>query len=435
MAHASEGGRVLGAAAPQAAKRGASDGLPRLWVRGLALVLACAAVVILGREVVATALSKHDAVARPAVVLAWNGNDGAALVSQAEHRLAVAPAIAPVDDVKQLAARALARSPLEVGAVRLLALTAERGGDADRAERLMTIAGRRSLRDGPTHAWLFDHWFRRQAWTKAFTHADILLRTHPQVAPAIDPSLVSAVSVMPEARHALALRLAPGPFWRARFLPDLAQSEADTGPLLSMLADLQRLGAKLSDDELSGVLMPLVGKHQFEEAYLIWTQSLPPKALATLANIYDPDFDGRPGPPPFNWKFNQPSGGAVEIAPAPGGGGERALSIHLYEPPTDVLASQLIVLPPGHYRLAGRALAEGDGSPGTAWSVRCDGGAATAQISPTGAAGRWTEASAVFEVPQEGCPAQWLELRSTPGATFQGSGIWWDKLVINRQDG
>ncbi len=430
MSSGPAGGRAR-AAQPQASPSTQARAATPLWLRGALVVVGIAGTLFLGRQVLSTAIAKSDAPTRPDVALTWRPQDSAALVAEADRDLAIAKSQGDVAHVRSLAAQALNRSPVEVGAVRLLALATERQGDASRAAQLMMIAGRRSARDGPAQAWLFDYWFKRGDWARAYTHADLLLRTHPQVTKQLDPSLASAAAADPEARRQLESRLAQGPFWRNAFLSDLAQSNPDPGLLLALVTDLDRSGAKLSDEELGDVLNPLVQRHLYDEAYLAWTQSLPPKALSHLANIYDPDFEGAAGPPPFNWAFHQPNGGAVEIAKAPHGR-SHVLAVHLYEAPTQPLAVQLLNLPPGHYALAGQSLSDAGGSTGMEWTVRCEGGAVTARISPAGAAGQWTRAAADFDVPDNGCPAQWLELKTIAGASFQGGGVWWDNLSINR---
>ena len=302
------GGR-LGAASPQTGESKSFDRARSLWLKAAFLLLACATVLYLGRQVVSIAVAKDQAATDPAAALASRPHDSAALEGLGERLLSTAKAPADVARVRDLAVSALDRSPLEVGAVRLLALVADRQGQADRAARLMTIAGARSERDGPAQAWLFDYWARRHNWPRAFEHADLLLRTHPQVTRQLDPTLEAAVIADPAARTALTARLAGAPFWREQFLSDLAQSNADPAPLLGMLNELNRPSAKLSNEEFEEVLVPLVNRHLYDEAYLTWVQSLPPKALSTLGNVYDPDFDGLPGAAPFNWTLHQPNGG------------------------------------------------------------------------------------------------------------------------------
>ncbi len=431
MTTAPVGGRLEAAAAQSGDIRPRIGARP-LWLKATVLVLACAASLYLGGQIVSIAVAKDQAATDPGQALRWRPYDSAALEGAGERLLSAAQTTSDTARVRDLAARALDRSPLEVGAVRLLALAADRTNEGDRALQLMTIAGRRSERDGPAQAWLFDYWFKHHDWPRAFKHADLLLRTHPQVTKQLDPTLEAAAVADPAARRELTRRLEDAPFWREVFLSDLAQSGADPAPLLAILTDLNRANAKLSNEELEAVLVPLVNRHLYDEAYLTWTQSLPPKALTTLGNVYDPDFDGLPGAPPFNWALHQPNGGAVEIARAPAGDRGHALAVHLYDAPTQALAVQLINLPPGRYVLTGQSLSDAGGLTGLDWTVRCDGGAVIARLSPAGPAGRWTPGAVTFETPRTGCPAQWLELVAEPGATFQGAGVWWDRLAINR---
>jgi hypothetical protein len=402
------------------------------WLRALVLLLAGVAVLYLGRQALSVALAK-DRVSDPTAALAARAHDSAALAAESERTLAGHDTPAGAAEARSLAAAALDRSPLEVGAIRILALAAQREGQSDRALALMTIAGRRSARDGPAQAWLTDYWYRHADWPKAMLHADLLLRTHPLVSKDLDGPLAAAATTDPAARKALIERLAMGPSWRDVFLHDMASANTDPAALLGVLNDLRRAHATLSNDELVDVLMPLVNRRLYDEAYLTWTQSIPPKALRSLGNVYDPNFKRLPGPAPFNWSFQQPNGGAVEITPAPNGGGGNALAVHLYETPAQPLATQLIALPSGRYVLTAQVLTDSGDAGGTAWSIRCaEGGVPIATISPSGNMGRWSSGSATFDVPQSNCHAQWLELRGQPDGAFRGAGVWWRGLAVNR---
>jgi hypothetical protein len=135
------------------------------------------------------------------------------------------------------------------------------------------------------------------------------------------------------------------------------------------------------------------------------------RALQTWARLsgerpalgpFNPAFARSPAPPPFNWQFPQSADGVAE----PDGKG--GLTVLYYGRERAVLARQLIVLPPGAYRLAMRV--EGGGSAGLLrWSVRCaDGDAIIALVPLPVGAGAGT-----VQVP-DGCAAQWLELEGTP---------------------
>ena len=401
------------------------------WLKLAVLAAACAATLYLGRQVVSVAVAKDAALTDPNRALAWRPHDSTALETAGEQAFDAAKTPADFARARGFAVRAVDRSPLDVGAVRLLALSAEHEGEAQRTLALMTIAGRRSERDGPAQAWLFDYWFNRRDWRRAFKHADLLLRTHPQATKQVEPALEAAAVADPAARRALTLRLDAAPWWRESFLSSLAQSDNDPSALLAIMTDLNAARAKLSNEELEEILIPLVHRHLYDEAYLTWTQSLPPKALGELGNIYDPDFNGLPGAAPFNWALHQPNGGAAEIASLQQGDRGHALGVHLYDAPTQPLAVQLLNLPPGRYQLSGQSLSEASAA-GLEWTVRCDGGQVIARLSTAAVAGRWTRAAVSFEAPQTGCAAQWLELVAEPGASYQGSGVWWDKLAINR---
>jgi hypothetical protein len=106
------------------------------------------------------------------------------------------------------------------------------------------------------------------------------------------------------------------------------------------------------------------------------------------------------------------SAGVAERSPG------RGLEISYYGRERAALASQLIVLGPGRYRLSFRAEgdATGQGSK-LAWLVTCNTGAGAQLLEvPLQRVGAAPKAiAAAFTVPASGCPAQWLRLTGLPG--------------------
>ena len=81
------------------------------------------------------------------------------------------------------------------------------------------------------------------------------------------------------------------------------------------------------------------------------------------------------------------------------------------------LATQLLRLAPGGYRLAMRV----DGpsrANGLAWNILCVPGNNALLSLPLGTVGRGS-ISGAFAVPEAGCPAQTLELRGRPGESSE----------------
>jgi hypothetical protein len=140
--------------------------------------------------------------------------------------------------------------------------------------------------------------------------------------------------------------------------------------------------------------------------------------------IYDPSFRGLDAPPPFNWSLTSST---VGLAEREGGG----LHVLFYGQNDGVLARQLLLLPPGSYRLR-FTLGEGGVHPESlSWSIRCDksvSALSSADIVAT-AAGGWS-----FEVPPD-CPAQWLELTARSEDISQQSDVTIGRLKLDRSNG
>ena len=88
------------------------------------------------------------------------------------------------------------------------------------------------------------------------------------------------------------------------------------------------------------------------------------------ATIFDPDFKNRVAPQPFAWTLTSSNVGLAERGP---GGGLRVI---YYGQEDGVLASQLLLLKPGRYRLTMRAGGDPQRSRSLVWTVTCAGSAA-----------------------------------------------------------
>jgi hypothetical protein len=125
--------------------------------------------------------------------------------------------------------------------------------------------------------------------------------------------------------------------------------------------------------------------------------------------VYDGGFEGRPGLPPFNWRLNSSNTGVAEIDKG------KSLEVEYYGRADSELATQLLALAPGSYRLSFHA--EGD-LKGPAhriiWRVECLDGKTTLLSLPLANityAGR--NVATAFAVPAS-CPGQWLKLIGEP---------------------
>src|SRR5581483_8764729 len=116
-------------------------------------------------------------------------------------------------------------------------------------------------------------------------------------------------------------------------------------------------------------------------------------------------FSDRTSPPPFNWTLTSSTVGLAERQP----GGR--LHVLFYGQEDGFLASELLLLTPGAYRLSMQLLGDPSRAHNLNWSIWCDkAGEPIASITLDAAAALgWR-----FEVPKA-CPAQWLKLSGVSG--------------------
>jgi len=160
----------------------------------------------------------------------------------------------------------------------------------------------------------------------------------------------------------------------------------------------------------------LVGSGDFQRAYLAWINFLPENALSGIAFVYDGDFAGLPGPPPFNWRlFSEGSGNAemVRKSNLPQG---TALEANYFSEQPATLAEQTIVLEPGSYVFSYSVTASRDGDigGGLGWSLRCLDKQSRELLRSGLLPTQPTRVDVRFVVPA-GCVAQKLSLVGTSG--------------------
>jgi hypothetical protein len=179
-------------------------------------------------------------------------------------------------------------------------------------------------------------------------------------------------------------------------LVSLAADAANADTVLA-LANPGRAGP--SSPWLAPLLESLVKAGEFAKARQVWS-TVAHVGLDREALLYDPAFTQRDAPPPFNWTLTSSTLGFAERLR---GGG---LHVIFYGQEDGALASQLLVLAPGRYRLT--TTASGTPTNGNAlhWALTCAGAREPfASIPLTAAiAGAWS-----FVVPA-GCAGQRLEL-------------------------
>lgn len=145
----------------------------------------------------------------------------------------------------------------------------------------------------------------------------------------------------------------------------------------------------------------LVKSGDYDRAYRTWARfaGLPGQPGPKLFN---PDFARSSAPPPFNWQLLNGAAGVAE--PAVGGG----LNVLYYGREEAVLASQLLLLKPGHHRLIFSTQGAGPALGQLSWALVCLPGANRIGNEALAAG------AATFSIPVSKCSAQELQLRGEP---------------------
>lgn len=380
-------------------------------------------------------LGMADQLARelPFKALGWRANHPGALVRAAEQSVAQQPA-----EARELALAALRADPLEGRAYRVLGQLAEAAGDERQAVRLFALAATRSPRDLPTHLWLEQHYLRAGKLVPALRHVDLSLRVQPQTQ-AVQYPLLTRLAAVPQAQADLGQLLARRPPWRENFVSTLCRDAPDSVAITPLMNQLRLAPGGLSAGELAAWLERLGRDQRWAEAYLTWAAALPVVQQSGLGNLFNGGFESDPSNSGFDWRFERVPGAYIERLPGAGVIGSYALRISFEERRVPFHhVRQLMALPPGRYRLEGRARADGLRSErGLVWSVLClDHGNAVASTTPLSGNTPWRPFSVSFELPAGSCGGQWLQLDVPARIAAEqriGGRAWFDDLRIVRE--
>lgn len=326
----------------------------------------------------------------------------------------------------QAALDGLGRAPLAYEPFLLGGVAALLEKDNAPAERMLAEARHRNPRARIPRLLLLDRYLRTGRVEQAAQEITVLTRLVPEANKVLIPELAK-FAISPETRPALERVLRSNPEIRGAILYQLATTGADPN-LVFGLAGKQAATPPGAEPEpwQAKILDALVARGEVQRARGLWTRLLPAAPPAGQA-LYDPDFRGLPGPPPFNWLLTSNNAGIAERA-KPG-----ALEVEYYGRLPAKLASQLLVLGPGRYRLSFRATGDAPASDESlGWTLTCVPGAqtiATLPIGKTSYAG--TPIRGDFAVPA-GCAAQRLELIGKPTEFPATTSLSLSQLRLNR---
>jgi hypothetical protein len=283
----------------------------------------------------------------------------------------------------------LAPEPFLVGGVE-----ASTAGDEVTARLAFAAAQRRDPRSLPAAYFLANYYLQLGKAVEGLNQTALLARLTPQGAEALAP-FIAAYARNPANWRTIRAMLRTQERLEDAVLTALAPDPIGAEAILAIAGADHR---RPTSPWLRPLLESLVARGEYARARAIW--SLVTGAGRSGQLLYDPGFRDRQSPPPFNWQLTTSPVGLAERQ-----AGNR-LHLIFYGNEDGALASQLLLLPPGHYRLQ-MQLAGSASQPETLrWSIRCDkssGPLATMRLDQAAARGF------AFDIPT-GCAAQWLEL-------------------------
>ena len=277
---------------------------------------------------------------------------------------------------------------------------AEINGDPSRAERLFLAARYRDPRAQGARYFLADRYLRTNRILPGLVELAALARLSEKASQPLIPALAAYArtpGVITELRRFFEF----DPALRDSTLALLAD-DSRNAPLILSLAPEALKGAAPADWH-GRLIQSLINDGDYAGADVLWSR------IAGVANrglLFNPQFRVSSAPPPFNWIFTT---GAAGVAEPSGSGG---LDVIYYGRAEVTLASQLLRLAPGGYRLAMRVEGPSQAS-GLAWTILCVPSNEALLQLPLGTVGKGSVAGA-FAVPAADCPAQSLELRGRP---------------------
>jgi hypothetical protein len=384
-------------------------------VRGLIVAVAA---LLLAVQVVRNAAAAALSPLHPATAAKfWAGHPTAEIASGlAEIGRAARERRDIPDGVFAMIDDAAAKSPLAPEPFLVRGVQARTAGDTDAARRAFTAAQWRDPRSMPAAYFLADYYFRAGDALHGLIQTALLARLSPRGTDVVAPFVA-----------AYAQDRANWPQLRALFR---SQEGLEDGVLIALAHDARNADAilALADADhrkpdsgwLKLLLSSLVASGDYARAHAIWSSVGHARKGGGL--LYDAGFSEPEAPPPFNWSFSSGDVGLAERQP------DGRLHVIFYGNQDGVLASQLLLLPAGAYRLQMQVVGAPVHPEALRWSMRCDKEKepfATVGIADAATRG-WT-----FKVPP-GCSAQWIELSGRSGDVAQQSDVTIGGLALNR---
>ena len=309
---------------------------------------------------------------------------------------------------------AAVKSPLSAEPLLVRGVQAQTAGAAEGAKRAFLSAQSRDPRSLPAAYFLADYYFRSGQALPGLQQTVLLARLSPGGADAVAP-FVAAYAQNRSSWPQMRALFHSQPAIEDDVLTVLARNPGNTNAILAVADQAHRAP---DSQWLPVLLQSLVSSGNYQQARAIWTSIGRGNAGDEL--VYDATFSSPQPPPPFNWSLTSSTVGLAERQ-----SGKR-LHVIFYGNQDGVLASELLMLRAGTYRLQLQLTGSPVHPESLRWSVRCDKSQQPlASITLDQAANHgWS-----FQVPAN-CPAQWLELSGRSEDIAQQSDVTITRLSL-----
>ena len=303
----------------------------------------------------------------------------------------------PVDSATlSLISDASVKSPLEAGPFLVRGVQAQIDGNQLLATRAFQAAELRDGRSIPARYFLAEQYFRSGNTPGGLREIAVLARMVPNGVDNLAPFIASYAKDPRNRSHLLALFRSNKQIEAAALL--VLASDAANADLILGLASHSDANPPWGDR----LLQTLVAAGQYQKARAVWSRlaGIAPSSGGSL--IFDPAFKGSDAPAPFNWTLTSSTAGLAERQ----SGGR--LHVIFYGQEDGVLATQLLTLAPGRYRLAMRVAGNAAQARPLTWTMTC-ARAKEPLLAFSLADAKRVAQGLSFEVP-DGCGAQSFEL-------------------------
>lgn len=291
---------------------------------------------------------------------------------------------------------ATSKAPLAVEPFLVRGVDAQLAGDEELAGRAFLGARRLDPRSIPARYFLADHFLRTGQVRSGLDEIATLARLVPHSNEKIAPYLAAFAKLPDGARHVRAV-LRDNPELEPVLLRNLSADVHNADLVVALWSGGRSAEASGWQERL---VRELITAGQYLKAYDAWARFAGRPAHEPLINA---PFDGGGTPPPFGWKLVAGPEGVAETV------GEGQLHMLHYGRANLPLASRLLLLPSGSYRMTMKV----SGSPASLkrfrWELRClppKGELINFDLSATTAGGSLAQP---FVVPSA-CAAQQLDL-------------------------